>query len=500
MSADSEMERKIVDFLRQNGKSTVLIIFKEFGISRSTANRHLYNLERSKQVFRTNENPPVWDLMEKKKNEIKHTIKPEKKSVTRETRETRDSCEEKHVKDLLKSGGLKACHIAKSLGLPTKNTKKQLYIMEEKGKIQKCSKTSIWTLNDEESNESYSQESSCSSDHRLGSSNSGLSQSFNVITELGKGGFGCVYKVKHKFDGKIYAVKKVVLTGKADSEVKALARVDHPNIVRYITCWSDSETCTSNKVSNTSGSSSDVVTFDRSGCEENDDDDDDDDDDDVSDEVTSGMESLRVTEDSRTYLFIQMEFCEGGTLTTWINDRNFREIKRTTMDIHQTFYEIISGVEYIHSNNLIHRDLKPDNILFGSDGQVKIGDFGLVVHQTTDSGDPIERSNKGTPPYMSPEQKNGTNYDEKTDIFPLGLVWFEMLWKISTGRERAKLWPDLRNQRLPEGFCDSHPTENIFIKEMLSSTPEDRPQAKDIKEKLEMFFSLDQNLLSQKTI
>ncbi|KAK7149064.1 hypothetical protein R3I93_013160 [Phoxinus phoxinus] len=370
--------------------------------------------------------------------------------------------------------------------------------MEKEGKLQKCSRTSFWTLNDEESNDSYNQESSSSSssDHRLGS-NSGLSQSFDVITELGKGGFGFVYKVKHKYDGKIYAVKKVVLTGKADSEVKALARLDHPNIVRYITCWSDSENCTSNQVSNTSRSSSDVVTFDRSGCE---DDVDEDDDDDLSDDVTSGMESLVVTADSKMYLFIQMEFCEGGTLTTWINDRNFYEIKRTTMEIHKIFYEIISGVEYIHSKNLIHRDLKPDNILFGSDGKVKIGDFGLVVHQTTDSGDPIERSNKGTPPYMSPEQKNGKNYGEKTDIFPLGLVWFEMLWKISTGRERVKLWPDLRNQMFPEGFCDSFPTENKFIKEMLSFTPEDRPQAKHIKEKLEKFFSLDQNLLSQNTI
>ncbi|KAK7139707.1 hypothetical protein R3I94_012379 [Phoxinus phoxinus] len=326
--------------------------------------------------------------------------------------------------------------------------------MEKEGKLQKCSRTSFWTLNGEESNDSYNQESSSSSssDHRLGS-NSGLSQSFDVITELGKGGFGFVYKVKHKYDGKIYAVKKVVLTGKADSEVKALARVDHPNIVRYITCWSDSENCTSNQVSN-----------------------------------------------SKMYLFIQMEFCEGGTLTTWINDRHFYENKRTTVEIHKIFYEIISGVEYIHSKNLIHRDLKPDNILFGSDGKVKIGDFGLVVHQTTDSGDPIERSNKGTPSYMSPEQKKGKNYGEKTDIFPLGLIWFEMLWKISTGKERAELWPDLRNQRFPEGFCDSYPTENKFIKEMLCFTSEDRPQAKHIREKLEMFFSLDQNLLSQNTI
>nr|ABV26701.1 PKZ [Gobiocypris rarus] len=503
MSDETEMERKILDFLGRNGKSKALIISKEFGLNRSTVNRHLYKLQKSKQVFGTNETPPVWDLMEKR-----NEIKPEERSPT-----TRDTCEEKRVRDLLRSGGLKAHQIATELGQPTKPIKKQLYSLEQEGKVQKCAKTSIWTLNEEESYEE--------SDHRLGS-NSGLSQCFDVISVLGKGGFGWVYKVKHKFDGKIYAVKKVVLTPEADSEVKALARLDHPHIVRYITCWPDSENCTStqerNKVSKTSGSSSDVVTFERSGCEENDDDadDDDDEDDDVSD-VTSGMASLGVTAESasaagpsgnldslnhsKMYLLIQMEFCEGGTLTTWIKDRNLRNKQRNTEEIHKVFHEIIIGVEYIHSNNLIHRDLKPDNILFGTDGKVKIGDFGLVAAQTNHSGDPIERSKKrGTLQYMSPEQENKRNYNEKTDIFPLGLVWFEMLWKLSTGMERVKLWKDLRNQRFPEGFCDSYPTENKFIKEMLSVTPEDRPHAKDIKEKLEMFFPLDQNLLSQKTI
>ncbi|KAK9964891.1 hypothetical protein ABG768_006021 [Culter alburnus] len=499
MSAESEMERKIIDFLRQNGKSTALIIAKGIGLDKSTVNKHLYNLQRSNQVFSSNEKPPVWDLMEKT-NGIKQTVKtPEKKSLTT----TAETCEEKDVKDLLRSGGLKACHIATALGQPKKSVQKQLYSMMQTGKVKKCDKSSLWILEGEESNESDNQES----DHRLGSV-AGLSQSFQVITVLGEGGYGCVYKVKHKYDGRIYAVKKVDLTEEADSEVKALARLDHQNIVRYITCWPDSESCTSNQdrnqVSKTSGSSSGGVTFDRAGCEENNDDDDeedDDDDDDVSDDVTSGMESLGVTADSRTYLFIQMEFCEGGTLTEWIRARNRTNKQRTTVEIHKIFYEIVSGVEYIHSNKLIHRDLKPDNILFGTDGKVKIGDFGLVAAQTNHSGGPIERSKRrGTLQYMSPEQENKRNYDEKTDIFPLGLIWFEMLWKVSTGMERAELWQDLRNQMFPEGFCDSYPTENKFIKKMLSFTPEDRPHAKDIKEKLEKFFSLDQNLLSQKTV
>uniref|UniRef100_A0A8C2GWA2 Protein kinase containing Z-DNA binding domains n=1 Tax=Cyprinus carpio TaxID=7962 RepID=A0A8C2GWA2_CYPCA len=497
MSADSEMEREICDLLRRDGKSKALIISNKLGLDKRTVQNHLYSLERSNQVFKTDEQPRVWDLIENK-SEIK--LKPEQKS-----QKTRDTSVEKDVEDLLmRSGGLKAHQIATNLGQSRQSINKQLYSMEEKGKVRRDSKSKMWTLNEEWSDDSFSQES----DHGLVS---GLSHSFDVIAKLGEGGFGCVYKVKHKYDGKIYAVKSVILTRKADSEVKALARLDHPNIVRYITCWPSSDNWTSNQERNqVSNTSSDVVTFDRDGCEERDEDDEDDED----DNVTLGMESLSVTEsasaaaeasgnnrtDSRTYLFIQMEFCEGGTLTDWIKARNQMEKQRSIVEIHKIFYEIITGVEYIHAEKLIHRDLKPDNILFGADGKVKIGDFGLVAAQTDQNGDPIERSNRGTPTYMSPEQKSKKNYDEKTDIFPLGLVWFEMLWKISTGSERVKLWPDLRDHRFPEGFSDSYQTESKFITKMLSYSPEHRPHAKDIKEKLEKFFSLDQNLLSQKTV
>uniref|UniRef100_A0A8C1AJ18 Protein kinase containing Z-DNA binding domains n=1 Tax=Cyprinus carpio carpio TaxID=630221 RepID=A0A8C1AJ18_CYPCA len=442
MSADTETEKRICDVLRLKGKSTALIIAKEIGLDKRIVNKHLYILQKSNQVFKTDEQPPVWDLLEKKK-EIKHTLKPEQKPQT--TRDTSE--EEKHVEDLLRSGGLKAHQIATDLGQSRQTTNKQLYSMMEKGRVQKCSISNMWSLNEEWSEGSFSQESdSCLQDGKPGSH----SELFEMITELGDGGYGCVYKVKHKIDGKIYALKKVILTRKADSEVKALAQLEHPNIVRYITSWHGPNIWTSNQQRN---------------------------------QVSN----------SRTYLFIQMEFCEGGTLTDWIQARNHMEKQRTTAEIHKIFSEIITGVEFIHANNLIHRDLKPDNILFGADGKVKIGDFGLVAAQTDQNGDPIERSKrKGTPPYMSPEQENKKNYDEKTDIFPLGLIWFEMLWKISTGMERVKLWPDLRNQRFPEGFRDVYSTECTFIKKMLSYSPEHRPHAKDMKENLSKFFSLGQ--------
>uniref|UniRef100_A0A8C1AIW4 Protein kinase containing Z-DNA binding domains n=1 Tax=Cyprinus carpio carpio TaxID=630221 RepID=A0A8C1AIW4_CYPCA len=441
MSADTETEKRICDVLRLKGKSTALIIAKEIGLDKRIVNKHLYILQKSNQVFKTDEQPPVWDLLEKKK-EIKHTLKPEQKPQT--TRDTSE--EEKHVEDLLRSGGLKAHQIATDLGQSRQTTNKQLYSMMEKGRVQKCSISNMWSLNEEWSEGSFSQESdSCLQDGKPGSH----SELFEMITELGDGGYGCVYKVKHKIDGKIYALKKVILTRKADSEVKALAQLEHPNIVRYITSWHGPNIWTSNQQRN---------------------------------QVSN----------SRTYLFIQMEFCEGGTLTDWIQARNQMEKQRTTAEIHKIFDEIITGVEYIHAKKLIHRDLKPDNILFGADGKVKIGDFGLVAAQTDQKGEPLERSNIGTRSYMSPEQKNKKNYDEKTDIFPLGLVWFEMIWEIYTASEREKLWPDLRNQRFPEGFRDVYSTECTFIKKMLSYSPEHRPHAKDMKENLSKFFSLGQ--------
>nr|CAH68525.1 Z-DNA binding protein kinase [Danio rerio] len=508
MSAENEIEMRICDYLRRHGRSTVQDIFKELKLEKSTVNRHLYSLQASKQVFKTVEDNkrPVWDLVESMNDEQKakpEQIKPEM---------TRDAIEEKHVKDLLKSGGLKASHIASKLGQQTQSTNKLLYGLMEKGEVRKCSKSHMWTLkNDQERNGS-------GSDRKL-TSVSGMSQTFDVIAELGDGGYGFVCKVKHKIDDKIYAVKRVEFNSEAEPEVKALARLDHPNIVRYFTCWPDSDNWMSNQEtnekSNTTGSSTDTDdTNERSASDDDDDDDDDDEDDDVSDDVTLGMESLTFTESTsaakasgqcdptnhRTYLFIQMEFCEGGTLTSWIGERNYGGKQRIPLEIHRIFYEISSGVEYIHSNNLIHRDLKPDNILF-NDGKVKIGDFGLVAAQKNPSGDPIERSKrKGTPTYMSPEQENLRNYDEKTDIFPLGLMWFEMLWKISSGMERAEIWTNLRNQKLPDQFCERYSAENKFIEKMLSVTPEDRPHAKDIRLNLETFFSLHQNSLSQKTI
>lgn len=119
--------------------------------------------------------------------------------------------------------------------------------------------------------------------------------------------------------------------------------------------------------------------------------------------------------------FIAMELLEGGTLKNYLKTNyplSINQIKNIVM-------QICSGLNEIHSQNIIHRDIKTNNIMFDSSGKIRIMDFGLsksnIVSAMTTLGSAI-----GTLGYVAPEQVTNTNVDERTDIFSLGVVMFEL--------------------------------------------------------------------------
>lgn len=90
--------------------------------------------------------------------------------------------------------------------------------------------------------------------------------------------------------------------------------------------------------------------------------------------------------------------------------------------------------------------------------------------------------NIGTPLYLAPEQEKGENYDEKVDIYALGLILFEMFTKINTEHERLNMFNDIRkNHKIPEALQKNYKFEANLITLMISSNPKDRPSSEQIE-------------------
>mmetsp|Transcript_11687 Transcript_11687/g.17551 ORF Transcript_11687/g.17551 Transcript_11687/m.17551 type:complete len:534 (+) Transcript_11687:5-1606(+) len=122
-------------------------------------------------------------------------------------------------------------------------------------------------------------------------------------------------------------------------------------------------------------------------------------------------------------LWCVMEFCGGGCLTEILEQFEF--VQMTESQVARVCRETLKALEYIHSFHRIHRDIKSDNILIGSDGSVKIADFGYAAQLTQQK----QKRNTivGTPYWMAPELIRGLNYDQKVDVWSLGIMMMEMV-------------------------------------------------------------------------
>lgn len=355
---------------------------------------------------------------------------------------------------------------------------------------------------------------------------------FEELEKLGNGSYGQVFKSRNRMEGKFYAIKKIKhKISDLDSllsEVLLLARLNHQYIVRYYSAWvedilnnqeNDSEFdndqnieikknigSTTIKENNEKSQSteyfldslnhqsfySEVLHNDLSNSETI-----------IANNylkkkslfsnktsnktlsINNKDNNLVEKYEQKSYLYIQMEFCENNTLHNLIQSG----LATKSKEYWRIFRQILEAVSYIHSEGLIHRDLKPKNIFMDKSNNVKIGDFGLAKKSAIFSK--LKKNNNevsnfedlstviGTYFYIANEVSTG-DYNEKIDIYSLGIIFFEMCYSFSTGMERDKVLKNLRLEKIvfPNDFKDpKFFVEKKLIKLLLNHNPKLRPDA-----------------------
>ncbi len=127
------------------------------------------------------------------------------------------------------------------------------------------------------------------------------------------------------------------------------------------------------------------------------------------------------SEDAGRY-FMAMEFLDGITLRKEIDNKGFLSVEQAV----QIASDVLAGLSCAHETGVVHRDIKPDNIQLTSSGVVKITDFG-IARLTFQPNLTMDGQVFGTPSYMSPEQVVGKEIDQRTDIFSVGVMLYEMV-------------------------------------------------------------------------
>eukprot|EP01059_Diplonema_ambulator_P001772 TRINITY_DN11494_c0_g1_i1.p1 TRINITY_DN11494_c0_g1~~TRINITY_DN11494_c0_g1_i1.p1 ORF type:complete len:1129 (+),score=338.59 TRINITY_DN11494_c0_g1_i1:62-3448(+) len=136
------------------------------------------------------------------------------------------------------------------------------------------------------------------------------------------------------------------------------------------------------------------------------------------------------------FLFLVMEYVSGGTLASVLNSFRLKNSGLPDTSVRRYVADVLHGLAYLHDAGIIHRDVKPENILLGSDGVCKLADFGSAIKLGANNGEEIEPSRHvGTPVYMSPEACR-RNPCKASDIWSLGvtlcqLVSGELPWRLA---------------------------------------------------------------------
>ena len=243
---------------------------------------------------------------------------------------------------------------------------------------------------------------------------------------LGAGGFGEVFKVQSKDDGKTYAVKKAMspYKGVGDrrrrlQEVQIQAKLqDHPNCVKLFHAW-----------------------------EEND------------------------------LLYIQIELCQTDLSSLAHKYHNIPERL-----IGGYFVDLLKALEHLHNHDFLHMDIKLQNIFLTEDGVCKLGDFGLAVDLKDKNLDP----RRGDPRYVAQECITQNHFSKAADVFSLGISIFELATDLALP-PNGPLWRKLRGEELDEMYYNSRKTPvspelRKILNRMMECNPDKRPTVQQLLE------------------